>query len=93
MTWIESFPAKSAKAEYVFLADFEATPRNPKVKRALAALQRALEELTILGPIHMATCQRLKHSRARLAMGCFPVHFSFQFVSGHRIHVTGRVGE
>lgn len=55
LTWIESFPAKSAKVEYVFFADFEGHAEDPKVKRALAALQEHCEELTILGSYPMAT--------------------------------------
>src|SRR5438132_2769922 len=55
LTWIESFPAKSAKAEYVFFADFEGHAEDPKVKRALTALQEHCEELTILGSYPMAT--------------------------------------
>src|SRR5713226_1611310 len=31
LTWIESFPAKSAKAEYVFFADFEGHAEDPRV--------------------------------------------------------------
>src|SRR5437870_11725574 len=49
LTWIESFPAKAAKAEYVFFADFEGHAEDPKVKRALTSLQEHCEELTILG--------------------------------------------
>src|SRR5437870_5200270 len=48
LTWIESFPAKSAKAEYVFFADFEGHQEDPKVKRALAALQEHCEQLAVL---------------------------------------------
>src|SRR4029077_5269990 len=36
LTWIESFPAKSAKPEYVFFVDFEGHSDDPKVKKALA---------------------------------------------------------
>src|SRR5438105_5741643 len=35
LTWIESFPAKSAKPEYVFFVDFEGHVDDAKVKRAL----------------------------------------------------------
>ena len=55
LTWIESFPAKDAKAEYVFFADFEGHAEDPKVKRALTSLGEHSEELTILGSYPMAT--------------------------------------
>jgi chorismate mutase/prephenate dehydratase len=54
LTWIESFPAKSAKSEYVFFADFEGHQEDPKVKRTLAALKEQCEELSILGSFPMA---------------------------------------
>src|SRR5947209_6703643 len=40
LTWIESFPAKSPKPEYVFFVDFEGHVDEAKVKRALALLER-----------------------------------------------------
>src|SRR5205823_624288 len=49
LTWLESFPAKSAKAEYVFFADFEGHQEDPKVKRALAALEEQCEQISVLG--------------------------------------------
>src|SRR6516225_6955576 len=54
LTWIESFPAKSAKPEYVFFVDFEGHADEPKVKRALALLERRCEQLAILGSYPMA---------------------------------------
>jgi len=54
LTWIESFPAKSAKAEYVFFVDFEGHVEDPKVKRTLAALQEHCEQLSVLGSYPMA---------------------------------------
>src|SRR5262249_51275696 len=35
LTWIESFPARAEKAEYVFFVDFEGHVEDPKVKRTL----------------------------------------------------------
>ena len=35
LTWIESFPAKTAKPEYLFFVDFEGHVDDPKVGRAL----------------------------------------------------------
>ncbi len=54
LTWIESFPAKLAKPEYVFFVDFEGHADDPKVGRALKALQDAAEEVNILGSFPMA---------------------------------------
>ena len=55
LTWIESFPAKSAKAEYVFFVDFEGHVEDGKVKKALATLEEQCEELSILGSFPIAT--------------------------------------
>jgi chorismate mutase/prephenate dehydratase len=49
LTWIESFPTRSPQPEYVFFVDFEGHVEDPKVKRALTALQEHAEELQILG--------------------------------------------
>jgi chorismate mutase/prephenate dehydratase len=54
LTWIESFPSRAAKPEYVFFADFEGHAEDPKVKKALASLQDESEKLTILGSFPMA---------------------------------------
>lgn len=55
LTWIESFPAKSPKSEYVFFADFEGHSEDPKVKKALATLAEHCEQLSVLGSFPMAT--------------------------------------
>ena len=55
LTWIESFPAKSPKPEYVFFVDFEGHQDDPKVKRALANLREHCEQLSILGSYPMAS--------------------------------------
>src|SRR6266700_6883398 len=44
LTWIESFPAKSPRSEYVFFVDFEGHHEDPKVKRALATLADHCEQ-------------------------------------------------
>jgi chorismate mutase/prephenate dehydratase len=49
LTWIESFPSRAAKPEYVFFADCEGHLEDPKIKRALSSLQDHCEKLTILG--------------------------------------------
>jgi chorismate mutase/prephenate dehydratase len=56
LTWIESFPSgRAGKPEYVFFVDFEGHQEDPKVKRALNALQEHCEELTVLGSFPIAT--------------------------------------
>jgi chorismate mutase / prephenate dehydratase len=55
LTWIESFPAKSPRPEYVFFADFEGHVDDPKVKRTLTALQEHCEQLSVLGSFPMAS--------------------------------------
>jgi chorismate mutase/prephenate dehydratase len=57
LTWIESFPARTSgkQAEYVFFIDFEGHQEDPKVKRALNALQEHCEQLTVLGSFPIAT--------------------------------------
>lgn len=54
LTWIESFPALSGKAEYVFFADFEGHQEDPKVKRCLTGLHEHCESVSILGSYPMA---------------------------------------
>lgn len=57
LTWIESFPAKneSGKNEYMFFVDFEGHVEDPKVKRALTALETHCEQLVVLGSFPIAT--------------------------------------
>jgi chorismate mutase/prephenate dehydratase len=55
LTWIESFPAKTARPEYVFFAEFEGHQEDPKVKRALANLAEHCEEISILGSYPVAS--------------------------------------
>jgi chorismate mutase/prephenate dehydratase len=55
LTWIESFPAKSSKAEYVFFVDFEGHHEDARVKKALAMLGERCEHLAILGSYPMAS--------------------------------------
>jgi chorismate mutase/prephenate dehydratase len=54
LTWIESFPARTPKSEYVFFVDFEGHIEDPKVKRTLASLQEHSEQLAVLGSFPMA---------------------------------------
>jgi len=54
LTWIESFPARTPKPEYVFFVEFEGHAEEPKVGRALKALQEHCQEMTVLGSFPMA---------------------------------------
>ena len=54
LTWIESFPYREAKGEYVFFVDFEGHRDDPKVKKTLAALEELCDSVTVLGSFPMA---------------------------------------
>jgi chorismate mutase/prephenate dehydratase len=54
LTWIESFPAKTTKPEYVFFVDFEGHQEDPKVSRALKALAEHCHQVSVLGSFPMA---------------------------------------
>jgi chorismate mutase/prephenate dehydratase len=54
LSWIESFPAKSAKQEYVFFVDFEGHPEDAKIKRTLDALNKECEKVVVLGSFTMS---------------------------------------
>jgi chorismate mutase/prephenate dehydratase len=54
LTWIESFPAKTAKTEYIFFVDFEGHAEDTKVNRGLKQLAEHCEEVTVLGSFPMA---------------------------------------
>jgi chorismate mutase/prephenate dehydratase len=54
LTWIESFPAKTPKPEYVFFVDFEGHQDDPKIKKTLNALQNQAEKVYVLGSFPVA---------------------------------------
>jgi chorismate mutase/prephenate dehydratase len=54
LTWIESFPYKEAKGEYVFFVDFEGHVEDSRVKKCLRALEEVCDSLSILGSFPMA---------------------------------------
>src|SRR5262249_54919768 len=54
LSWIESFPARVPKSEYVFFIDFEGHLDDAKVTRTLKALQEHCEEVTVLGSFPQA---------------------------------------
>ena len=53
LTWIESFPARTPKPEYVFFVDFEGHLEDPRVSKVLKTLQDKCEEVTVLGSFPM----------------------------------------
>jgi len=57
LTWIESFPYRDAKGEYVFFVDFEGHQDEPKVKKVLKTLDDLCDELKVLGsyPVSIAS--------------------------------------
>lgn len=54
LTWIESFPYREAKGQYVFFVDFEGHREDAKIKKALAALEDTCDSVTVLGSFPMA---------------------------------------
>jgi chorismate mutase/prephenate dehydratase len=54
LTWIESFPYREAKGEYVFFLDFDGHREDPKVKKAVAALEGMCDVVTVLGSFPVA---------------------------------------
>jgi chorismate mutase/prephenate dehydratase len=49
LTWIESFPITGSKSEYLFFVELEGHPKDLKVRRALASLQRKTVRMEVLG--------------------------------------------
>src|SRR6266542_1811103 len=49
LTWIESFPAKTHKPEYVFFVDFEGHIEDHKVAKTVEALKKQCQEVIVLG--------------------------------------------
>ena len=49
LTWIESFPYREAKGEYVFFVDFEGHGEDPKVKKTIKSLEAICDAVTPLG--------------------------------------------
>ena len=54
LTWVESFPYREAKGQYVFFVDFEGHRDDPKVKRTLAALEDYCDVVSVLGSFPVA---------------------------------------
>lgn len=55
LTWIESFPARAQKPEYVFFVEFEGHIEDPKIKRTFSLLQEHCEQLSYLGSFPAAS--------------------------------------
>lgn len=49
LTWIESFPYKEAKGEYLFFADFDGHHDDTRVKKTLKSLEEVCESVSVLG--------------------------------------------
>jgi chorismate mutase/prephenate dehydratase len=49
LTWIESFPAKAPKPEYVFFVDFEGHIDDSKVAKTVESLRKHCQEVVLLG--------------------------------------------
>ncbi len=54
LTWIESFPAKLPKPEYIFFVDLEGHMEEPRIAKALKALAEHCDSVTVLGSFPMA---------------------------------------
>jgi chorismate mutase/prephenate dehydratase len=49
LTWIESFPMRNSKSEYVFFVEFEGHQSETRIKKSLDALARKTTRLEVLG--------------------------------------------
>ena len=49
LTWIESFPMRGTKSEYIFFVEFEGHPTDVRARRALASLRKKVVRLEVLG--------------------------------------------
>ena len=49
LTWIESFPTKEAKGEYIFFVDFDGHTEDAKVKKTIKSLEEMCEAVQVLG--------------------------------------------
>ncbi|WP_238602883.1 prephenate dehydratase [Fimbriiglobus ruber] len=49
LTWIESFPYKDVKGEYVFFVDFDGHNEDAKVKKALKSLEAVCDPISVIG--------------------------------------------
>lgn len=54
LTWIESFPFREVKGQYIFFVDFEGHREDAKIKKALEALNKLCDSVTVLGSFPQA---------------------------------------
>lgn len=54
MTWIESYPGRAGKNEFIFFTDVEGHEDDAKLKKALQALEKEVDKLTIVGSYPIA---------------------------------------
>jgi len=54
LTWIESFPYREAKGEYIFFIDFDGHREDPKVRKTIAAMEAICDSVHILGSFPLA---------------------------------------
>ena len=54
LTWIESFPYREAKGEYVFFTDFDGHREDPKVRKTISAMEAICDAVHVLGSFPIA---------------------------------------
>jgi chorismate mutase / prephenate dehydratase len=54
LTWIESFPYREAKGEYVFFIDFDGHREDPKVKKTITSMEQMCDSVIVLGSFPLA---------------------------------------
>ena len=55
LTWIESFPMAGEERGYVFFVELEGHRTDPRVRRAIASLERRCRKVVVLGSYAMAS--------------------------------------
>jgi chorismate mutase / prephenate dehydratase len=59
LTWIESFPFREVKGQYVFFIEFEGHREDAKVKKVLAAMESVCDTVTVLGSFPLSAAPEL----------------------------------
>ncbi len=54
LTWIESFPYREAKGEYVFFIDYDGHREDQKVRKTISIMESICDEVYILGSFPIA---------------------------------------
>ena len=54
LTWIESFPYREAKGEYIFFIDFDGHREDPKVRKTISAMESICDSIHVLGSFPLA---------------------------------------